>query len=140
MANKNRFVKLNTVRLVLSEGDWIDVKEELTYGEEQRMAGVGLTSLRTPEQVGNEPVRPHEIGINLELFNIEKILMWCLDWSFVDENDKRVKLDRSSVSALQPETAQEILDALMAHVEKLEEDRKNVKNTGVPEGIVKTLV
>ena len=140
MANKNRFVKLNTVRLVLSEGDWIDVKEELTYGEEQRMAGVGLTSLRTPEQVGNEPVRPHEIGINLELFNIEKILMWCLDWSFVDENDKRVKLDRSSVSALQPETAQEILDALTTHVEKLEEDRKNVKNTGVPEGIVKSLV
>ena len=42
---KNRFVTPDTARVELSDGDWIEIKERLTYGEQQRLAGGALTRM-----------------------------------------------------------------------------------------------
>ena len=44
---KFRFIKPDTTRLQLSEGDWIEVKKILTYGEQQRLSGAALTTIKS---------------------------------------------------------------------------------------------
>ncbi len=80
---RNRFVSPETVRLELSDGDWIEVKRRLTYGESQRLASAGLTSVK-----GERP-QDAEVGIDLERYNLTKLEIWLTDWSLRDARDKR---------------------------------------------------
>ena len=106
---RSRFVIPNTVRLELSEGDWIEVKERLTYGEQQALAGASLDKM-TPGST--------DIAINLQRYDIMRLDTWIVGWSFCDANGKAVKKTRNAIAALDPATAKEINDALSAHVEK----------------------
>ena len=106
---RSRFVIPNTVRLERSEGDWIEVRERLTYGEQQALAGASLDKM-TPGST--------DITINLQRYDILRLDTWIVGWSFCDANGKSVKKTRNAIAALDPATAKEINDALSAHVEK----------------------
>lgn len=115
-------MSIEVVRLPLSDEDWIEVKNELSYGEEQRLASAGLgkvaVSTLTPE------TETAEVGLDLENYNIRRLSMWLVDWSFCDENDKRVDLSPDAIGALDPATVTEIDDALTAHIEAVEAGKK----------------
>ena len=49
--SRNRFVKPETVRLPLSDEDWIDVKRSLTYGEAKRAAAKAFAAEGVSEVV-----------------------------------------------------------------------------------------
>ena len=119
---RNRFVVPNTVRIELSEDDWIEIKERLTYGEQKRLetGAMGKMTSGGASEAG--------ISLDFERYNLQRLHTWLVAWSFVDENGKRVKITIDSLSALDQESAQEIDDALTAHIEELEE-RKNVETT-----------
>ena len=104
---RSRFVIPNTVRLELSEGDWIEVKERLTYGEQQALAGASLDKM-TPGST--------DIAINLQRYDIMRLDTWIVRWSFCDANGKAVKKTRDAIAALDPATAKEINDALRSCV------------------------
>jgi hypothetical protein len=42
-AGRARFARGDAVRLELSEGDWVLVRRELSYGQQRRLAAFGLT-------------------------------------------------------------------------------------------------
>ena len=103
---KHRFVTAATVRLELSEGDWIEVKERLSYGEQQRLTGMAVG-------------RAGDGGIHLDYarYEIERLATWLVDWSFRDDQDKPVALSKKAIENLDPDTADEIDAALNAHIE-----------------------
>lgn len=112
---KQRFVSPNTVRLELSEGDWLEVKEQLTYGERQELLlrDVQMTAAFTDER---------DIKVDMQLINIRDMAMWIVDWSFEDANGKRVPVSIESIKALSEDAAEEVEAALMAHKEAQEKN------------------
>jgi len=114
--SRNRFVVPETVTLELSDGDWIEVKERLTYGEQQRLAGGALRPKLTDGEI--------DISLDLETHSILRLSTWIVDWSFCDAKGKQVEVSRDAITSLTPDTVDEIEDALTAHIEALTEKKK----------------
>jgi len=113
---RSRFVLPETERLELSEGDWIEVKKRLTYGEQQRLAGGALRPKLTDGEI--------DISLDLETHSILRLSIWIIDWSFCDAKDKQVEVSRDAIASLDPDTVEEIETVLTAHIRALEEEKK----------------
>jgi hypothetical protein len=106
MSKRNRFVTPATVRLELSDGDWIEIKERLTYGEERKLANSALVATSA-----------NGFQVDLARAQLLRMEIWLTDWSFVDNNGKSVPLTPSAIQNLDPDTAEEIIAALDAYQE-----------------------
>ena len=72
----SRFVRPETVRLELSEGDWLLVKRRLTAGESRR----AFTRTVKRMEIGSKPeLDPEGLGLAL-------IVQYLIDWSFTDDD------------------------------------------------------
>ena len=122
MARRNRFVSADTVRLDLSDGDWIEVKAQLTYAEtvELQAAGVGDT------------LKDGDLKMDWVLYKMARINTWVIDWSFEDANEKRVPCTPQAVATLDPDTADEIDRALDAYLERQAEAKKEKAGALLP--------
>lgn len=105
MARKCRFVQPETVRLDLSNDDWLEVKKRLTVGEErQAMAAVVG---RINQDGSRSP--------NIEMLGMAEAAIYIVDWSFTDANDKRVEFSLDALKQLDSDTYREIDAAIDAH-------------------------
>lgn len=111
---RNRFVTPETVRLDLTDGDWIEVKRDLTFAEREQITAAAFS----PSVAGPE------IGINWATAKIKRMLVWLVDWSFVDARGKSVAITQDSLGALDGETADEIEAAINGHVEARAAEKK----------------
>ena len=109
MANRNRFVSPDTKRLDLSDGDWCEVKEQLTYKEQQQLSGAMLRSIKGAE--GDQ-----EMGIDFGRYAVLRLKTWLVDWSFRDANDKPVPVSPAAIENLDPDAAAEIGEAIDKHI------------------------
>jgi hypothetical protein len=112
--SKRRFVTKETERLELSEGDWIEVRKRLGFGEEQRIQAAYLGRMR-----GMDNAAEAEMGVDFERGQIERFAVWLVDWSFRDEDDKPVKVSRDAIRALDSDTVAEMEAALDKHIEAI---------------------
>jgi len=108
------FVEPNTVRLELSDGEWVEVKEELTYGEQQRLSNAAMTRF----QDASAPTP--RIELDFERYQIIRLKTWLTDWSAKGHDGKSIKITDESIRALRSDMAAEIDAALTAHIESLE--------------------
>jgi len=120
---RNRFVVPNTVRVELSDGDWVELKDRLTYGEQQRLASSALTRMTNAGADAG-------IELDFEKHSLMRMETWLVDWSFVGLNGKPVSITRAAIAALDPDTAAEIDAAITKHVEEIEA----AKNAVTPPG------
>jgi hypothetical protein len=116
MARKFRFVRPEVDRIALSDGDWIEVKRKLTVGERR-----GILSRAARGGVSTDGKVVHIDGAEMAFGRLEA---WLLEWSFVDEKDKPMKLSPEALRNLDPDTFAEIEDAIDAH-EKAQAALKN---------------
>lgn len=116
---RNRFVTPETVTLELSDGDWIEVKERLTYGEHK---GLTASALSRTGVLGKDM----GVDIDFQAYELSRLEMWLVDWSLCDAAGKRVPVSREAISALDVDTAEEIEEALKQH----EDSRKNLVTPG----------
>jgi len=113
---RNRFVLPETVRLELSDGDWIEVKKRLTYGEQQRLAGGALRPKLTDGEI--------DISLDLETHSILRLSTWIVDWSFCNFQGKQIKVSKEAIASSDPDSIEEIEEALTAHIKALAEEKK----------------
>jgi hypothetical protein len=106
---KLRFIVPNTKRLDLSDGDWVEIKEQIGYGEAQRLSGAMLRTVKTA-------AGDNEVGVDFARYAVLKLQTWLVDWSFRDEADKPVPLSPAAIENLDPEAAEAINDAIDAHL------------------------
>jgi len=114
---RHRFASGGQVRLPLSEGDWVSVREELSHGQQRRLATVGLTGVPAVlAETGQAP----QLSVDWAAFEVERLAVWLLDWSLVDDDGEPVVVSKEAIEALEPETAAELNAALDRHIEALE--------------------
>lgn len=113
---RNRFVGLETVRLDLSDGDYIVCKQQLDLEEAERLNAAGFET--RVNDAGNV-----ELTTNWVKFKLARLETWLVDWSFVDAAGKPVELTPAAIGTLDLATAAEIEAALDAHVAALEAGR-----------------
>ena len=108
----SRFVRPETVKLDLSDGDWLIVKRRLTAGEERR----AFTRSVKPAELGKR------LEVNVDAVALAKVVAYLLDWSLVDDSGAVVPVRDASTAdveaaldALDPATFREIHDAITAH-------------------------
>lgn len=114
---RDRFASGATVRLPLSDGDWVLVRAELSYGQQRRLATSALSGV--PQALA-EPGAGRGLTVDLATYDIERLVTWVVDWSFVDGDGARAELSREAIEGLNPDTAAELQAALDAHIEGLE--------------------
>jgi len=110
----SRFVRPDTDKLELTDGDWLLVKRQLTAGEQRRAFARHVT------------VKRGEREINLEVVGLGVLTQYLLDWSLTDD-DGRVVLIRdqpasvveAALNALDPASFMEIESAVSGHMERV---------------------
>lgn len=128
--SRNRFINAGaTARLPLSDGDWIEVKEKLSYGEQQRLSTASLTSIQFG---GDSKPGETEVALNMDRYALMRLHVWIVDWSFRDHNDKPVPVSKSAIDNLDPLTAEEINKALDEHIERVNEGKTIPTEEPVP--------
>jgi hypothetical protein len=114
---RDRFASGAQVRLELSDGDWVSVRQELSYGQQRRLATVGLTGVPAVlAETGQAP----QLSVDWARFEVERLAVWLLDWSLVDADGEPVVVSREAIEALEPGTAAELNAALDRHIADLE--------------------
>lgn len=124
--SRNRFVTDATKRLPLSDGDWIEVKERITHGEQKRIAGAAIAVRGVGGALAGSTDALDDASVTIDLERAEQVRMevYLADWSFKDDDDKPVELTPSAIAALDTETAEEIVAALDRHVAEVGEEKK----------------
>jgi hypothetical protein len=127
MTRRSRFVLPTTVQLTLSDGDFIEIKERLTFGEQQKLTA------KTLAQEGNL-FGGGEVTATLDFagYKTERMLAYLVDWSFRDADGRVVPVSRAALEALDPETADEIDTALDAHLNAASVDPTPQNGTSPP--------
>lgn len=111
---RNRFISPATTRLVLTDGDWVEIKERLDFGETQALTAATLA------QGGNlASGEAPTLQLDLASYKVERLCMYLVDWSFRDQDDRSVPVSRATIKALDPATATEIDAALDTHLAAL---------------------
>lgn len=113
---RNRFVKPDTVRLSISEGDWLEVKKRLTAGEYR-------------ERLAREYVQgdDNRLRADLRQSGIALIVAYVVEWSLTDDG-RAVPFTEDALRAVDIDTFREILHAVEAHDAADEAARSAEKN------------
>lgn len=111
---RDRFAGGAPVRLALSDGDWVLIRRELSYGQQRRLTFAGLTGV--PSALA-EQGQGQRLTMDMATYHVERLATWVVDWSFVDGDGAPVVVSREAIEALHPDTAAEVDAALDAYLE-----------------------
>lgn len=117
----------------LTDGDWINLKRKLNYGEASDLYDATYRS----SVGGAEMVTAREV--KMSTFNVQRIMLYTLDWSFIDDENKSLPISVESIRALDTETTLEIHNAItdLENEVSKEEREGNARaggKTGSPSG------
>lgn len=120
--SRNRFVQPEIVRLPLSDGDFVNIKKQLTHGEREDFFAT---------------IAPFDLGglsrVDRHLLRTTRVLTYLVGWSLVGKDGAPVpySLDLSerertdTIRGLDPDTFDEIHKAIEGHIEAIDATRKN---------------
>jgi hypothetical protein len=119
---RNRFPIPTVERLPLSEGDFIEVKRELTVGEEKDIVFLAMREIGQDD--GNIRLRQ-----DYQLLPFATAVIYLVSWSFHNakgpvklEDDQKKRL--AQLRALESQTWEEIETAIKAHEAKTADAKK----------------
>ncbi len=123
-----RVVQPDIVRLEISDGDWLDVKKDLTYGERMQASSAVIGEIRVAGGGNEGYMRPQ-----FELAALAQILAYLVDWSLVDAGDKRIPIvtqaqKLAALKSLDDASVDEIGRAIDAHAERRAAEIADAKN------------
>jgi hypothetical protein len=133
-----RFVRPETVRLHLSEGHWIEIKERLPFGEAERLRGMNF-QLRASSDSFGKGAGQDDLRIDMSAYKLARMEAYIVDWSARDEQDKPVRVSRDALAALDQESADEIEQALDSHIEELAKKTEADPTRAIEGELVSTL-
>lgn len=128
---RDRFAGGAPVRLDLSDGDWVLIRRELSYGQQRRLTFAGLTGV--PSALA-EQGQGQRLSMDMATYHVERLATWVVDWSFVDGDGRPVLVSREAIEALHPDTAAEVDAALDAYLEAQEAKKGPPARPPAPDG------
>lgn len=114
--SRNRFATGESVRIPLSDDDWIEVKKDLDTGDQKLLENAGvMPPIRLADGSVTSP-------IDWSRFEIEKVAIFLTDWSFKGADGKVRPLKNAdgvvslqNIRALESETFDEVNAAILRH-------------------------
>ena len=126
--SRYRFVEPASTRCDLSDGDWVEFKNLLSFGEATKIRQAAL-----PKLTRSEEGRPTG-DIDWREYRIVRLLVWITAWSFRTRDGKKSKtISRENLEALQEDTFVEQEKALDQHVEAMEAEPARPSGDSTPE-------
>ncbi len=118
------FSRPDTTKLTLGNGkDWIEVRNELSVGEERRYRSRGLGSMTGMGTKSTSEERDVRIEVNWEDLGLARVEAYLVEWS-----DKRA-VTPANIRALKPKDFEEIDRAIQDHIAKMAEERAKNEST-----------
>lgn len=116
----SRIRRPETVKLDISQGDWLLVKKHLTAGEQRQIFRRMLAS--------DGSIEPVNVGLS-------KMIGYLVDWSITDPDGKKVEISDQSddvvaaaLDSLDVDSYREILTAVETHEKQMQAVRDAEKN------------
>jgi len=143
------FVTEDTVKLPLWGGDladpnveWVEVKQKVTYGDEQRMANKVIDSMKMDADSLESDGGMDRIKIKLDaaMDGPYAILTWGVDWNLVDGDNDHVEFTMDAILALDPPWAREIERVLEDHITTVEGKDEPATEVETKTGLAATVV
>ena len=103
---ENCFVEGGVTRYTLKNDHWVEFKNELTYGERQRLNTGALRRMNMEA----------EVSIDLEGYSSLKLATWIADWSLVGSDKRPVAVSKDAIGNLRTSIADEIDALLEQHI------------------------
>lgn len=116
-----------TVRVeleILGEPCWLTLKRELSIGEQRRANTAGFRGMTGFGKDAEGEAKETEIGIDWRGQTFARTMEWLVDWSLTDDEGNKLKVSRPVVEALRQDVYGPIEQAINAHVEALEKEKK----------------
>jgi hypothetical protein len=120
-----RFVRPETVRLDLGDGDWVRVKQRLNHGE-QRQAYEQMCTVTADGTLKVNPFRVPTVTVR----------WYLVDWNLTEEDGRPIEIRGRShadldttLDNLDPEAFAELWQALEAHIAAMTQARAQEKKT-----------
>lgn len=113
--------------------EWVEIKHELTYRDQQRMQGAIMDSLVIKgggddgEPDWDEVEREMRVKLDVASDGPAKILTHVIDWNLEDGEGNIVDLCRDAVDMLDNDTAEEIIRVIDEHEKQRKAERGNSK-------------
>jgi hypothetical protein len=124
----SKFVKTGTHRLTLADGSWVDVRAQLGIGAQKRLESSLFGGVRGATEMMNagREVTVKEVEMRMDLSGsfMLRLELYIVDWSFCDDDDKRVPVTKDNIAILEPQVAEEITELLNKYLDEREAERK----------------
>lgn len=115
-----RFVQPEMVKLSLGNGHWIEIKRELTAGEQRRMFA---KMVRDYAPDGRALLDPEQVGY-------AKVCTYLLDWDLTGQDGKAVPISDSAIDNLDVPMYEEIRRAIETHEAAIDQAHAKNENGG----------
>lgn len=99
-----------TTRVDLSDGDWVEFRNELGFAERRAVEAGALRGSV------NADTRDLDVDVDWAAFELTRLEGWIVDWSFTDSDGEKVPATRTWLGRLSSTAAQELIEALDAHI------------------------
>lgn len=98
---------------------WVDIKAELSFGEEQALAGALMGALNSKQFQGKGKADSADIALSMEFRKaaLEKIALWAVGWSLTNAKGAEVAITREAIASLRPPVAEAINEIIDAQAE-----------------------
>jgi len=120
---RSRFITPGVTRIPISDGDWIDVKSELSAGDQRRQDVLAMH----PRIIEGKLMDV----VDWSEYEILRAHLWLVDWSFIKlVNDKPtpVPITVDSIKSLDLETFEEINNLIFKHIMAVIAEKKTKKS------------
>jgi hypothetical protein len=101
------FVYDEVNRIEFDDGEWVDIKQQMNYGDQQRLAASYVKAgrkLRADEDT--------DLELDLEAGNLTLLLINIKAWSFKDSNGKIAPINKETIGNLHPKVAERLLEEI----------------------------
>ncbi len=114
---RNRFVKPESKRRYLPDGEWVELKKRLSVIEEREAFQAVIGEVNTEGWR-----RP-----NLKMMGLAEVAAYVVDWSF-EQDGKRVPPSIHALGGLDPADFKELEELVTAHIAEMEAEADARKN------------
>jgi hypothetical protein len=114
-----RFVAPVTETIQLKDGHWIEIKKDLTAGEERALRSSGFR--RVSQRKEDET---NEVDVDWTAMAFARVEAYLVDWSARDDKGKSVAVSKAAIRALDEDSFNEIDEAIKAYVEARDAAKK----------------
>lgn len=99
-----------TIRIDLGDGLWIDLKKELSYGDQQKLTSnyMVIKTVSDIDKINNL----QSTEFDLEKGNIALLITYICAWNFTDKDGSTAPIDEKHIRMLKAEIATKILEAI----------------------------